>query len=131
MTKRLSKLKVKKAIHDSGGIIDEIARRLGVSWATARSYINKWADVKAIYDDENERVLDMAETTVLESIKSGDTQNAKWLLSRKGKDRGYGDALAIDQKGITKVEIEYIDSQNTTAPTAPSADVDKTESEEV
>jgi len=131
MARKPNKKQVIAAIHDSGGIIDEIARRLGVAWVTARAYVNKWEDVKAIYDAENERVLDLAETTVLNSIKKGDTSDAKWLLARKGKERGYGDALAIDQKGITKVEIEYIDSQNTTSKTAPSADVDKTESEEV
>jgi len=98
MSKKPTKKQVKDAIKDSGGIIDEIARRLGVSWATARSYINKWEDVKAIYDDENERVLDMAETTILESIKDGNTQDAKWLLARKGKVRGYGDNVDITSK---------------------------------
>lgn len=105
MSKKPTKKQVKDAIKDSGGIIDEIARRLGVSWATARSYINKWEDVKAIYDDENERVLDMAETTILESIKDGNTQDAKWLLARKGKVRGYGDNVDITSKNESLAEI--------------------------
>ena len=101
MARKPTKTQVKKAIHDSGGIIDEIARRLGVSWATARSYINKWDDTKALYDDENERLLDMAEETVINSIKKGDTQDAKWLLARKGKQRGYGDNVDVTSGGRT------------------------------
>ena len=110
MARKPSKKKVIEAIHDSGGIIDEIARRLGVAWVTARSYVNKWEDVKALYDAENERVLDLAETTVLNSIKNGDTQDAKWLLSRKGKRRGYGDNIDVTSKdeSITPVVNVYI-----------------------
>ena len=124
MARKPTKTQVKKAIHDSGGIIDEIARRLGVAWVTARVYVNKWEDVKALYDAENERVLDLAETTVLNSIKKGDTQDAKWLLSRKGKRRGYGDALEVENKGITDIGVRLIDYRTDIAPpeSGPSAD---------
>ena len=118
MARKPTKTQVKKAIHDSGGIIDEIARRLGVSWATARSYINKWDDTKALYDDENERLLDMAEETVINSIKKGDTQDAKWLLARKGKRRGYSDNVEIrgDKESPLEIGVRLIDYRVDIAP---------------
>ena len=111
MARKPTKKKVIDAIYDSGGIIDEIARRLGVSWATARSYINKWDETKELYDVENERILDMAEQTVLESIKGGDTQDAKWILSRKGKKRGYGDNVDITSgnEPIQEIGVRLVD----------------------
>ena len=111
MARKPTKKQVVTAIHDSGGIIDEIARRLGVSWATARAKVNKWPDVKELYDAENERVLDLAETTVLNSIKGGDTHDAKWLLARKGKTRGYGDNVDITSgnEKVTEIGVKLID----------------------
>lgn len=111
MSRKPTKTAVKKAIYNSGGIIDEIARRLGVSWATARSYINKWEDVKELYDVENERLLDLAEETIVKSIKKGDTQDAKWLLSRKGKVRGYGDNVDITSgnEKLAEIGVRLID----------------------
>lgn len=89
MSKRILKKDVMQAIEDSGGIMTEIARRLGVAWATARKYVEKYPDAVEAFEVESEKVLDLAEETLLKSIKGGDTQDAKWLLSRKGKQRGY------------------------------------------
>jgi len=118
MARKPNKKQVIAAIHDSGGIIDEIARRLGVAWVTARAYVNKWEDVKAIYDAENERVLDLAEKTVLNSIKKGDTSDAKWLLSRKGKRRGYSDNVEIrgDKESPLEIGVRLIDYRVDIAP---------------
>lgn len=99
MARNHTKKQVLTAIYDSGGIIDEIARRLGVAWATARTYINKWEETKEAYEVESERIIDMAEETVLNSIKNGDTSDAKWLLARKGRKRGYGEALDVTSDG--------------------------------
>ena len=46
-----------------------------------------------------EGVLDMAESVVYKSAKDGNTQDAKWLLSKKGKDRGYGDSVDLQHSG--------------------------------
>lgn len=77
------------AIPGSGGIISTIAKRVGCDWWTARRAIDSMPTVKEVYDSESETVLDMAESVLLKNIKEGDSADAKWYLSRKGKARGY------------------------------------------
>lgn len=106
MTQRITKAKVLDAINGSGGTMLEVARRLGVSWATARAYVQKWDDTLAAFDIENEKMLDIAEKTIQDSIQGGDTQDAKWLLARKGKSRGYGDNVDVTSGGdVIKVTL--------------------------
>ena len=87
------------AIPGSGGIISTIADRVGCKWHTARKYIEKYLMVKEAYNEEIERVIDLAEGVLIQNIqiaakqaKAGhavDTADVKWFLSRKAKSRGY------------------------------------------
>ena len=72
-----------KAIPGTGGIITSIARKVGCEWNTAKVYIEKYPTVKQAYQDECERINDMAQSILMKSIKDGNTQDAKWWLSRK------------------------------------------------
>ena len=100
------------AIPGSGGIITTIAGRVGCSWHTAKKYIETMPTVKAAYDDECESVLDMAEGVLLKGIKSGDTSDAKWYLSRKGKRRGYADKLELDHDGDMTIHLTWGESED-------------------
>lgn len=79
------------AIKNSGGIISTIAARVGCDWHTAKRYIDNYATVQQAYRDEREKMLDMAESTVLEAIRDDkDVPTAKWYLTMKGgQERGY------------------------------------------
>lgn len=79
------------AIRDSGAIMSTIAKRLGVEWHTAKRWCNSWEATKQALDDEEQKMLDLAESKLFSSIHSGNTQDAKWLLSTKGKHRGYSE----------------------------------------
>jgi len=94
------------AIKGSGAIMSTIARRLGVDWHTADKYCRKWEATKQALIDEEERTLDLAESTLLKSIESGDTQSAKWYLSTKGKKRGYSERHEIT--GAEGVAIKVV-----------------------
>ena len=88
-----------EAIPGTGGIVSAIARKVGCDWNTAKKYIDQYPTVKAAYDAECEAMLDLAESTVLKNIKDGDTADAKWYLTKKGKRRGYGDAVEVTGEG--------------------------------
>ena len=54
------------------------------------------------YADECEVVLDLSEMTIFKSIKAGDSGDAKWYLTKKGKGRGYIDGrqeIDLSNKG--------------------------------
>jgi hypothetical protein len=86
------------AIPGSGGIIATIARKVGCTWHTAQKYINEYATVQAAYQDECETVNDLAESTLLKSIRDGDVASAKWWLTKKRKPT-FGDAVDITSGG--------------------------------
>lgn len=76
-----------KAIPDSAGIISTVASRVGCSWDAANKRIKKSPVLRKAFNDEQERVNDLAEATVIKSIKDGNTQDAKWWLARIRRDR--------------------------------------------
>ena len=104
----------KTAIPGTGGIISTIARKVGCDWTTAKKYITTMPTVQQAYQDECESVLDMAEGVLMKGIKGGDTADAKWYLSRKGKRRGYverqevsgADGGPIKKEVVTMTEAE-------------------------
>ena len=103
--RKLTKSNIKDAIKGSGGIISTIAKRLNVAWGTAKTHIEKYEETKQAYQDEVESILDLAESSIYKSIKEGDTQDAKWLLSKRGKQRGYGDNVNVNHEGSIKIDF--------------------------
>jgi len=102
--KRYTRAKILEAMAGSGGIISTVAKRLDCDWCTAKKFIHRWETTKNALEDEQEKVLDLCESTLVRSISQGDTHSAKWLLSKKGKQRGYGDEYNVT--GGIKVIIE-------------------------
>lgn len=106
-----------EAIKDTGGIITDIARKVGCNWYTAKKYIEEFPAVKRAYDDECESFLDLAEGVLRGNIKLAqrqqqgeepkvaDASDAKWLLARKGKARGYAERFEHDLS-ITDYSVE-------------------------
>ena len=90
-----SKKAIIAAIKDSGGIMSTIASRLGVYWNTADAWIKKDEDTMRALQDEKEAILDMATASLYKSIRDGNTQDAKWLLSTLGKYRGFTEKQEI------------------------------------
>jgi hypothetical protein len=97
------------AIKGSGGIISTIAKRIGCDWHTAAKWIAEYPTVGKAYQDECERVNDMAVGILLKSIEGGNTQDAKWWLARKRKQE-FGDAVDVTSAGeALKIVVEYAD----------------------
>ncbi len=87
-----------EAIKESGGIISTIADRVGCEWRTAKKWIDNYPSVLLAYNDECERVNDMAESTIVKSLKAEDLTTAKWWIGRKRT--GFEDKHEI--------QIEYV-----------------------
>lgn len=110
---KYSKETVLKAINGSGGIVSTVAKRLNCDWGTARNYINRWKATQDAFAAEREMILDIAETTIIDAIKGGDVGTAKWVLSRLGIDRGYGNDVNISaDDGKIRVVLTWGDAEN-------------------
>ena len=98
-----------KAIEGSGGIISTIANRVNCSWNTAQKYIKDYPTVADAYEEEIERVIDLAEGVLIKNIQNAakqaqaghdvDTADVKWFLSRKAKSRGYVERQEVEHSG--------------------------------
>lgn len=78
-----------KAIVNSGGIISTIAVRCGVTRDTIYQFLKRYPKMKDLLEDESERILDLAENKLFSKINDGESWAIKYLLSTKGKKRGY------------------------------------------
>lgn len=103
---RYPKRMVRKAILDCYGNRKVLTERLGCAYSTVRDMLNRvgWEDVRELFDEETERLKDLAEDAIVKSMQSTTdirtaTWNARWLLERKGKDRGYGKEETINVQG--------------------------------
>lgn len=77
------------AINGSKGIVSVVANKLGCAWSTAKIYIDQHEETKQALSDENETILDFAESKLYKRIDSEDMTAIKFLLATKGKRRGY------------------------------------------
>lgn len=87
------------AIPKTGGIISTIAKRVGCEWNTAKKYIETMPTVKRAYENECEAVLDMAETELIKALQDGKDWAIKYMLSTKGKRRGY-----VERQEVTSAD---------------------------
>jgi hypothetical protein len=98
-----------KAIEGSGGIVSTIAARVNCTWTTAKKYIDTYPTVNSAYEEEIERVIDLAEGVLIKNIQNAakqaqaghdvDTADVKWFLSRKAKSRGYVERQEVEHSG--------------------------------
>lgn len=104
----ISDEEILSAIKDSAGIIHTIAKRLNVCWHTAKKLTEKTEDIKLAYEDEKQKIIDLAESTVINAINSQDVQTAKWYLGLIGRDRGYGEKLELEHSGQVSININIV-----------------------
>ena len=88
--KKFSKETLVKAILDTGGIKSEICSKLKCSRSTFNKYLEEDEEVRELYEEEVEKVLDMAEGTLFKLIQNGDAGAIFYYLNNKWKKRGYG-----------------------------------------
>ena len=100
-----------KAIPKSAGIISTIAKRVGCTWHTAKKYIESMPTIRRAYMDESESILDLGETALYQAVKDREAWAVKYLLSTKGKGRGYTERKEIEASGSVTV-VSWDDTHN-------------------
>jgi hypothetical protein len=110
----LSEKELLAAIKGSGGIISNISKRLKVDWHTANNLIKKNPNCLLALEDEKEKILDLAETKIIEAMMSGDTSTSKWVLATQGRKRGWSENIKIDHSGEVGITINIVDDDTAT-----------------
>lgn len=86
---KINKKKFLNALKDSGGVITSIANRLEVTRKAVYEYIERNPELRKFVEDEKEKILDMAEISLFSQVKDKDFGATKYILSTRGKSRGY------------------------------------------
>lgn len=97
-----------EAIKNSGGIKQNVAKKLGVSRHTITNYQRKHPRVAKALKDETDIVLDKAESNIFSGVKNGDISISQWLLRYKG---GYSEKIEQKVEGTieTILKVQYED----------------------
>ena len=89
---------VLEAIKDTGGIKTEVCQRLNCGRRTIYLYMDRFPEIKDAFEEEEEKVLDMAESSLFSLIQNGDTSAIFYYLNNKGRCRGYGAQVGRGQE---------------------------------
>ena len=108
---RLSKTKIKTALTKTKGAVYLAAKSLGVSPPTVYKYINKYQDLADLKDSFDGEMVDVAELKLRETVFSGDPWALKYVLSTKGKHRGWTEKVDDDpgdDKSTQPVKVNMV-----------------------
>lgn len=90
---------IKKAILGSRGMVQKVADRLGCEWHTAKRYIEQFEETKIAFQNENESMIDFAESKLFEAISEDDLTAIIFYLKTKGRNRGYVEKIQTEHSG--------------------------------
>jgi len=117
---KLSKKKVTEAIPGTGGILLKIAKKCFVDRGTLWRFLKKYPEMNKLIEQEKEKLIDIAEDSLIKNITEGEFQATKFFLQSKGRTRGYGEHKTIEHKGenryrqlniqIMNVLVDYPDA---------------------
>tara|TARA_R110000796_G_scaffold27008_3_gene74630 strand:+ start:1992 stop:2351 length:360 start_codon:yes stop_codon:yes gene_type:complete len=100
----LTNKQIIEALEKSGGIILSAANKLGCSRQTIYSRMEKSTEIKEAKLSAEESGLDLAETKLMNNIRSGDNTCIIFYLKTKGKRRGYIERQEVQQSGTLAIQ---------------------------
>lgn len=90
------------ALRRTKGMVYLAAEVLGCHHQTVYNYIAKHPTVKAAFDAESGKILDIGEMKLYEAVLKGDPWGVQFLLKTKGKQRGYVERTEQQQELLGK-----------------------------
>ena len=124
-----TKKEVLEAINGSLGIISTIAKRLGCESRTAKRLIDKWQETKDALFDEQELVLDLADTGLYDALIKKEQWAIKFVLSTKGQSRGYVVTPTIKLDNGEPLNIQFTEASADSLQQADNVEINNGESE--
>lgn len=102
MTK-VTNAQIMVALRESRGILSPAARKLAITRQALHHRVNVTPELQEFRAQLDEEILDRAEEVLFEAVDADkDSSDARWILERKGKSRGYATRVeaALDDKQI-------------------------------
>ena len=77
------------ALRKNAAIVSLAARELGIERTTLYERIKRSDRLKRVIVEIEEQLLDVSEGVVVKAVHDGDKRMAKWVLTMKGRSRGW------------------------------------------
>jgi len=78
-----------RAMIEADGFLARAASKLGIHYSTLKKYMKENPKLKTLAEDIQEMLLDLAESQLKKSIKSGNLGAIQYYLNCKGRHRGW------------------------------------------
>lgn len=120
---RYTEKQIQDALQQTKGMVYIAARQLGCSPNTIKARIAKSVKLQGLVESEAGTVIDTAELKLFQSIMDGDLGAIKYMLSTKGKDRGYVEKQQIEHSGGGEIilKVQYGEDGSKTGTDDPAA----------
>ena len=108
---RYTDKQIEDALRKCKGMVYVAARQMNCSPNTLKARIAKSLRLTEIVEAESGYILDSAELKLAQAVLSGDLGAIRYLLSTKGKDRGYVERQQLEHSGhvdVTKLTDEEL-----------------------
>ena len=92
---RFSARQVIEALHETKGMVSYAAKRLQCDIYTVKNYYKRYQSVDAARYKARTELLDLAELKLWAAIQQGESWAVMFALRSIGRDRGYGEHLAL------------------------------------
>ena len=98
------KLLASEAYFKKGCNISEACRAAEINRTTFYTWQETDPDFKAAIEEAKEKLLDFAESKLVEQIQTGITPALIFFLKTQGKQRGYTEKVQTELSGSVKIE---------------------------
>lgn len=95
-----------KALPESFGIVSSIANKARCDRKTVYNWIEKDEQIKKLFTEERESLIDLAEIKLIEKLEAGNESMIALVLKTLGKSRGYieGKIKTIDEEKLNQLK---------------------------
>lgn len=94
-----TKEEVLKSVEGSFGILSLIQGKLGIDRSTLWGYRQRWPEIDAAIKNERGRFVGLAEEELRKKVRKGSLEAIKFVLTRIGKDEGWGEEQTVNVSG--------------------------------
>ena len=102
-TKKYTAQQLIEVLEATHGMVYLAAERLGCTPQTVYNYLERYPKVRQAKATAEGRMLDVGEVKLFEQVKAGEPWAIKYLLSTKGKGRGYSEKMELAHGQTVKV----------------------------
>jgi predicted transcriptional regulator len=110
---KITQDKFRRAAKGTGGILMQIAKRLDCTREAVSRWVSKNGEyAQPILFHEREQILDMAEGSLFQQVQEKQAWATKYLLSTKGKERGYVEKQEIEHSEARPIKMVFDDVEH-------------------